>query len=152
MFKGTVTFVLAAIGVLVFLGLIYEAIRKLRSKKIQPQGENKKREKLFRGQFCKRRVCSDLWILRKKIEKANNFLRITLDHLAEGVGAVIKISWGPRFDSRPGRGLNIWVTFFPAKVHSAFHPSGVGKMSTSIHGPIWSGCQRRLYILPVRWR
>ena len=28
----------------------------------------------------------------------------------------------------------IWVTFFPVKVHSAFHPSGVGKMSTSIHG------------------
>ena len=72
-----------------------------------------------------------------------------------GVGAVVKISasqsWGPRFDSRPGRGLNIWVTFFLAKVHSAFHPPGVGKMSTSIHGPIWSGCQRRLYMLPVRW-
>ena len=44
--------------------------------------------------------------------------------------------WFPQFDSRPGRGLNIWVTFFPAKVHSAFHPPGVGKMSTSIHGPI----------------
>ena len=29
----------------------------------------------------------------------------------------------------------IWVNFFPAKVHSAFHPSG-GKMSTSIHGLI----------------
>ena len=38
--------------------------------------------------------------------------------------------------SRPGRGLNIWVTFFPAKVHSAFHPSGVGKISTSIRGLI----------------
>ena len=60
-------------------------------------------------------------------------------------------SWGPRFDSRPGRGLNIWVTFFPAKVHSAFHPPGVGKMSTSIRGLIWSGCQRRQYVLPVRW-
>ena len=35
-------------------------------------------------------------------------------------------------------GLNIWVTFFPAKVLS------FPKMSTSIHGPIWSGCQRRL--------
>ena len=33
-------------------------------------------------------------------------------------------SWGPQFDSRPDRGLNIWVTFFPAKVHSAFHPFG----------------------------
>ena len=32
-------------------------------------------------------------------------------------------SWGPQFDSRPGWGLNIWVTFFPTKVHSAFHPS-----------------------------
>ena len=72
-----------------------------------------------------------------------------------GVGAVAKISasqsWGPQFDSRLGRGLNIWVTFFPVKVHSAFHPPGVGKMSTSIHGPLWSGCQRRLYMLPVRW-
>ena len=51
------------------------------------------------------------------------------------VGAVVKISasqsWGPRFDSGPGRGLNIWVTFFPAKVHSAFHPPGVGEMSTA---------------------
>ena len=57
-----------------------------------------------------------------------------------GVGAVVKISAsqsrGPRFDSRPGQGLNIWVTFFPAKVHSAFHPPGVGKTSTSIHGPL----------------
>ena len=54
-----------------------------------------------------------------------------------GAGAVGRISAsesrGPRFDPRPGRGLNIWVTLFPAKVHSAFHPSGVGKMSTSIH-------------------
>ena len=78
-----------------------------------------------------------------------------LNLVSGGVGAVVKISasqsWGPRFDSRPGRGLNIWVTFFPAKVHSAFHPPGVSKMSTSIHGPIWSGCQRRLYMLPVRW-
>ena len=75
--------------------------------------------------------------------------------LSGGVGAVVKISasqsWGPRFDSRPGQGLNIWVTFFPAKVHSAFHPPEVGKMSTSIHGLIWSSCQRRLYMLPVRW-
>ena len=72
-----------------------------------------------------------------------------------GVGAVVKISasqsWGPQFDSRPGRGLNIWVTFFPAKVHSAFHPYGVGKMSTSIHGLIWSGCHLRQYMLPVPW-
>ena len=74
---------------------------------------------------------------------------------SEGVGAVVKISasqsWGPQFNSRPGRGLNIWVTFFPTKVHSAFHPYGVGKMSTSIHGLIWSGCHLRLYMLPVRW-
>ena len=80
---------------------------------------------------------------------------ITSNSMLCNVCAVVKISasqsWGPRFDSRPGRGLNIWVTFFPAKVHSAFHPPGVGKMSTSIHGPIWSGCQRRLYMLPVRW-
>ena len=57
-----------------------------------------------------------------------------------GVGAVVKISafqsLGPQFDYRPGRGLNICVTFFPAKVHPAFHPSGVDKMSTNIHGPI----------------
>ena len=55
---------------------------------------------------------------------------------------------------RPGRGLNIWVTFFPPKVHSAFHPSGVGKiMCSSIHGPLCSGCQRqrRHYILTVSW-
>ena len=36
-----------------------------------------------------------------------------------GVGAVVKISasqsWGPRFDSRPGRGLNIWWPSFPLK-------------------------------------
>ena len=31
---------------------------------------------------------------------------------------------GPRFNPRPLRGLTI---FFPAKVHSAFHPSEVGK-------------------------
>ena len=72
-----------------------------------------------------------------------------------GVGAVVKIfasqSWGPRFNSRPGRGLNIRVAFFPAKVRSAFHPHGVGKMSTSIHGLIWSGCHLRLYMLPIRW-
>ena len=72
-----------------------------------------------------------------------------------GVGAVVKISasqfWGPRFDPWLGRGLNIWVTFFPAKVHSAFHPFGVGKMSTSIHGPLWSSCHLRIYMLPVRW-
>ena len=60
-------------------------------------------------------------------------------------------SWGPWFDSRPGRGLIIWVTFYPAKVHSAFHPSAVGKMSTSIHGLIWSGCHLCLYMLPVCW-
>ena len=41
----------------------------------------------------------------------------------------------PGFDLRLGRGLNIWVIFFPTKVHSVFHPSGVGKVSTSIHGP-----------------
>ena len=29
--------------------------------------------------------------------------------------------------------------------YSAFHPSGIVKLSTSsIHGPLWSGCQRRL--------
>ena len=43
--------------------------------------------------------------------------------------AVVKISAsqsrGHQFDSQPGRALDIWVTFFPAKVHSAFHPSGV---------------------------
>ena len=53
--------------------------------------------------------------------------------LSEGVGAVVKISasqsWGPWFDPRPGRGSNIWVISFPANVHSAFHPSRVGKMS-----------------------
>ena len=31
---------------------------------------------------------------------------------------------------RRGRELNNWVAFFLAKVHSAFYPSGVGKMST----------------------
>ena len=30
------------------------------------------------------------------------------------------------------RGLNIWVIFFHVKVHSAFQPSGVGKMNTNI--------------------
>ena len=34
-----------------------------------------------------------------------------------GFGAVVKISasqsWGPRFDSRPGQGLNIWWPSFP---------------------------------------
>ena len=82
-------------------------------------------------------------------------LRLTLFYFyhSGGVGPVVKISasqpWGPQFDSRPGQGLNIWVTFFPAKVHSAFHPPEVGKMS--INGPIWSGYQRRLYMLPVCW-
>ena len=33
------------------------------------------------------------------------------------------------------------ATFFPAKVHSAFHPSEVGKMSTSMHGLLRSGCK-----------
>ena len=42
-------------------------------------------------------------------------------------------SWGTQLGPRPGRGLNIWVTFFPAKAHSTFDPSGVGKMSASIH-------------------
>ena len=51
-----------------------------------------------------------------------------------------------QFNSRPGRGLNIWVTFFPAKVYSAFHPSGVGKMSTSIHG--WPDL-KRLPLAPI---
>ena len=37
-----------------------------------------------------------------------------------------------RFDPQPVQGLNIWVTFFPAK----FRPSGVSKMSTSIDGPL----------------
>ena len=54
-----------------------------------------------------------------------------------GVGAVVKISasksWGPRFNPQSGRGLNIWGTFFAAKVNSAFHPFGASKMSTSIH-------------------
>ena len=36
-------------------------------------------------------------------------------------------------------------------VHSAFHPSEVGKMSTSMHGLLRSGCNVRLYMLPVRW-
>ena len=43
------------------------------------------------------------------------------------------------------------ATAFPAKVHSAFHPSEVGKMSTSMHGLLRSGCHWRLYMLPVRW-
>ena len=42
---------------------------------------------------------------------------------------------GPRFNPRPRRGLGICVPPFPAEVHSAFYPSEVGKMSTSIHGP-----------------
>ena len=29
--------------------------------------------------------------------------------------------------------VDIWVTFFPTKVHSAFHPFRVGKINTSIH-------------------
>ena len=37
-------------------------------------------------------------------------------------------SWGPGSI----RGLNIWVIFFHVKVHSAFQPSGVGKMNTNI--------------------
>ena len=43
------------------------------------------------------------------------------------------------------------ATFFPAKVHSAFHSSEVGKMSTSMHGLLRSGCNLCLYMLPVRW-
>ena len=43
-------------------------------------------------------------------------------------------SWGSQFDPRPGRGLNIWVTFLPTKIHSDFIPHRVGKMSTSIYG------------------
>ena len=74
---------------------------------------------------------------------------------SRGVGAVVKISasqsWGPQFDSQPGRGLNIWVTFFPAKIHAAFHPYRVCKMSTSIHRLIWSGCHLRLYNLLCFW-
>ena len=42
-------------------------------------------------------------------------------------------SRGTLVDPGPGRGLNIWVIFFLAKVHSAFHSSGVGKMSTDQH-------------------
>ena len=38
---------------------------------------------------------------------------------------------GSGFKSWPRRVLNICVTFFSAKVVSAFHPYGVGKMSTS---------------------
>ena len=55
-----------------------------------------------------------------------------------GVGTVVR-SQPPNPEvpsSIPDPGLNIWVTFFPTKVHSAFHPSGVGKMSTSTHGPL----------------
>ena len=67
-----------------------------------------------------------------------------------GVGAVVNISasqsWGPRFDSRPGRGLNIWVTFFPAKVHSAFHPPGVGKMSIPAYVDRLEAAARGAYI------
>ena len=37
-----------------------------------------------------------------------------------------------RFDLYTGK----YGTSFPAKVHSAFHPFGVSKMSTSIHGPL----------------
>ena len=37
----------------------------------------------------------------------------------------------PNLNSRPCRVLNICVTFFSAKVDSAFHPYGVGRMSTS---------------------
>ena len=40
---------------------------------------------------------------------------------------------GPGFKSRRCRVLNICVTFFSAKADSAFHPYGVGKMSTSFY-------------------
>ena len=48
---------------------------------------------------------------------------------SRGVGAVVgSLPFNPEVpDPQPGRGLNIWVTFFPTKVHLAFHPSGVGK-------------------------
>ena len=41
---------------------------------------------------------------------------------------------GPRFNPWHRQSFKICVTFFPAEVHSAFHPFKVGKMSTSIHG------------------
>ena len=41
---------------------------------------------------------------------------------------------GPRFNPWHRQRFKICVTFFPAEVHSAFHPFKVGKMSTSIHG------------------
>ena len=53
--------------------------------------------------------------------------------------------WSPLFDARPGWGLNIWVTLFPAKVHSAFHPSRVGKWVPAYTHITLSGFQRRLY-------
>ena len=52
------------------------------------------------------------------------------------VGAVVRSAFqlqGPRFKSRLCRVLNICVTFFSAKVDSAFHPYGVDKMSTSFY-------------------
>ena len=46
-----------------------------------------------------------------------------------GVGAVLKISasqsWGPRFDSWPGRGLNIWWPSFPLKFTLSILPGSV---------------------------
>ena len=50
----------------------------------------------------------------------------------------ISASQGPPVPVRspPGGGLNIWMIFIATKVLSAFHPSRVGKMSTSTHGPL----------------
>ena len=71
-----------------------------------------------------------------------------------GVGAVVRsLPSNPKVPgSIPGSAeTGIFATFFPAKVHSAFHPSEVGKMSTSMHRLLRSGCNLRLYMLPVRW-
>ena len=63
-----------------------------------------------------------------------------------GVGAVVRsLPSNPKvpvpFPVLPR--LEYLATFFPAKVHSAFHPSEVGKMSTSMHGGVLghSSCQ-----------
>ena len=56
--------------------------------------------------------------------------------VSEGVGAVLRSlppnpNWS-QVQSRPLRGLNVCLTFFPAEVHSGFDPPEVGKMSTSM--------------------
>ena len=69
-----------------------------------------------------------------------------------GVGAVVRsLPPNPRVKSpaSPRGWISAWPSF-PLKFTQLSISSEVGKMSTSVHGPHYSDCQMRLYLLWVR--